>query len=198
MHTTENVFSVPNITLNQGHVVLAVELVHIAICHKVAVFGGHLGNSHAVYQLFVALTVGLQILDGDEFQVVLLCQLLQLWCSHHGTIVLHDFAAQTTFLQSSQTHQVYGGFGVTIANKYTIRFCFQWEHMTRTAEIVWFSILFYTFHGSEGTFCGRNSSGGVYMVNRNSKGCLVVVGIVAYHLRKSQFLNVINRHGHTN
>ena len=71
----------------------------IEMVDKINLDVGHL----LFHQLFMAFAVILQIPNGNEFDIPLLCQLHQLRRTHHGTILTHDFAAQPTFLQACQS-----------------------------------------------------------------------------------------------
>ena len=192
----EDVLTVADVPLHQSHVVLAVDLVHIAVGDEVAVAGRHFCFRHLFYQLFVFLPVFLQGFDGNEFYIKFLCQLLQFRCAHHGAVLPHDLAAETAFFQPCQTHQVYRSFRMTVSFQNAVFLGQKREHMTRPPKVIGPGVFTDTHSGSIAALFRRDACGGVYMVNRDGKGGTVIVCIVVHHLRKLQLLAVVAAHGH--
>ena len=69
--------------------------------------------------------------------------------------------------------------------------------MSGASEIFGFCILIHTFHGSNRTFCRRDSCSGADMIYGNSKSSFVIIWIFCYHLRELQFSYIFLRHWHT-
>ena len=103
MDSAKHILAITDIALYQCYMMLAIQQIDEAIRHKITVFRGHFNSCLLLYQLFMAFAVILQIPNGNEFDIPLLCQLHQLRRTHHGTILTHDFAAQPTFLQACQS-----------------------------------------------------------------------------------------------
>ena len=118
--SAQQTFAISDLTLHQGNVVLPVEFVDIAVGHEVAVFGRHLDDSFPFHQLLVLLAIILEHLDSDELHPVLLRQLKQLALSHHGTVILHDLAAETALLEACQPKQIHGSFRMSISLQHTV------------------------------------------------------------------------------
>ena len=192
----EHVLTVPQVPLHQGHMVLAVEAVHKAVGHEIAVLGGHLGHCHLIHQLVVALAVVLQVLDGDEGETVALRELHELGSAHHGAVLPHDLAAQAAGLQPRQTAQVHGGLGVALPLQDTILFGQQGEHVPRPPEVLRLGPLLHALEGGHRPLRRRNAGGGGHMVDGDGEGRLVVVGVVLDHLGEAKLSDVLLRHGH--
>ena len=132
----EDVLAVADVPLDQGDVVLSVQAVHEAVGNELAVFGGQFHRSDPIYQLFMALTIVLQVPNGDELDVVPFGQLCQLRSTHHGAVLPHDLAAQTALSQPRQPAQVHRGLGVAVPLQHAVLLGQQREHMARPAEIL--------------------------------------------------------------
>ena len=177
--------------------VLAVELVHIAVGHEVTVLGGHLGHGDAVHQDLMTLPIGLQVPDGDELEAPLLGHFLQLGGPHHGAVFPHDLAAQTDFLQAGQTHEVYRGLGVAVALQDAVLLGQQGEHVAGAAEVLRLGVGVHALHGGDGALGGGDAGGGVHMVDGDGEGRLMVVRVAGDHLGELELPDVFQGHGHT-
>ena len=197
MDPAQHILPVADVPLHQGHVVLAVQAVHIAIGGEVPVFGGHVDGGLPVHQLLVALAVLLQVLDGDKGQAKALCQFHQLGGAHHGAVLPHDLAAQSAGLQPRQAAQVHGGLGVALPLQHTVGLGQQGEHVPRAAEVLRAGVLGHAGHGGHGPLGGGDAGGGVGGVDGHGEGRLVVVRVLGDHLGNLQLLHKLRRHGHT-
>ena len=197
MDPAQHVLSVADVPLHQGHMMLAVQAVHIAIGGEVPVFGGHVDGGLPVHQLLVAFAVLLQVLDGDKGQAKALCQFHQLGGAHHGAVLPHDLAAQSAGLQPRQAAQVHGGLGVALPLQHTVGLGQQGEHVPRAAEVLRAGVLGHAGHGGHGPLGGGDAGGGVDPVNGHGEGRLVIVRVLGDHLGNLQLLHKLRRHGHT-
>ena len=145
----------------------------------------------------MALAVGLQVLDGDEFQPPFSGHLLQLGGAHHGAVLPHDLAAQAHFLQAGQPHQVHGGLGVAVALQHAVVLGQQGEHVAGAAEVLGLGVGVHALHGGDGALGGRDAGGGVHMVDGDGEGGLMVVCVPGDHLGELELLDVLIGHGHT-
>ena len=75
MHAAEHILAVPDIPLHKSHMVLAGNIVHIAVDLKVSVLGRHVRAGFLHHMFFMDTAVILQFLDRDKFQSILLRQL---------------------------------------------------------------------------------------------------------------------------
>ena len=136
VYAAEHVLSVADLALDEGDVMLAVELVDEAVSAEIAVFGRQAHRGDLLDQLFVAFAVALQILDGDEFYVVFFRQLKKLRRAHHGAVLAHDLAAQAALLETGQAAEIHRRFGVAVALQDAVFSGQQREHVPRTAKIL--------------------------------------------------------------
>ena len=67
MDAAQEVLAVADVTLDEGDVVFAREVVDVAVDFELAVLGRHLSDGFADDVFVVAAAVVLQIVDGDEF-----------------------------------------------------------------------------------------------------------------------------------
>ena len=196
MDPAEQILPVPNLPFHQGHVVLAVELVDVAVGHEVPVLGGHFGDGDPVHQHLVALAVVLQVPNGDEFEAPFLGLLLEFRGPHHGAILPHDLTAEAHLLQAGQAHQVHGGLGVAVALQHAVVLGQQGEHVAGAAEVLGLGIGVHALHSGEGPLGGGDACGGVHMVDGDGEGGLVVVGVPGDHLGELEFFHILIGHGH--
>ena len=136
VNAAEEVLAVADIALDEGDVVFAGQVIRKAEYFEIAEFRRHIGFCFTDHVLVVAAAVVLQIVDGDEFHVVLFGQFPELGRTHHRAVVGHDFAAQAYLLESCQAQQVHCGFCMAIAHEDTAAAGDEREHVARTAEIV--------------------------------------------------------------
>jgi len=192
----QQVLAVADLPLHQGHMVLAVELVDIAVGQEVPVPGGHFGDGDPVHQDLVALAVVLQVPDGDELQPPLLGLLLEGRGAQHGAILPHDLTAQAHLPQAGQAHEVHGGFGVAVALQDPVVLGQQGEHVAGAAEVLGFGVGVHALSGGEGPLGGGDARGGVHVVDGDGESGLVVVGVPGDHLGELELLDVPIGHGH--
>ena len=133
----EQIFTVADFAFDESNMMFTVKLVDIAVSLEIAVFCRHIYNCFAFDQLLVALAVVLQIFDCDEFKIVFLGKFYELRCTHHGSVFLHDFAAESTFLKSCQSQQINCCFCVAVSFQNTVFLCFEREHVSRAPEVFW-------------------------------------------------------------
>ena len=142
------------------------------------------------------LAVLLQILDRNDLQIPFLRLLKQLCGTHHRSIIPHDLTAQTAFLQSGQTAQIHSALSMSIPLQ-DAGFCQQWKHMSRTSEVLRLGAVFHTLHRRQRPLCCRDPRCRIHMINGHCKRSLMVICVVAHHLRQMQLLNVRLTHRHT-
>ena len=197
MHAAEHILAVPDITFHKSHMVLAGNIVHIAIDLKVSVLGRHVRAGLLHHMFFMDTAVILQFLDRDKFQSVLLRQLPQVRGPHHGSVFLHDLTAHAALGESRQTHEVYSCLGVAVSHKDTATSCHERKYMTRSSEILRLCRRIHTLHHRVGALRRRNSCCRVHMVNGDRECRAVVIRVLGYHLRKSQPLCHCRAHRRT-
>ena len=122
MHAHEHVLAIGNVALDEGNVMLAVEIVDKTISGEIAVLRRHFHAGSLLNKIFVGLAIVLQILDGDEAEAPFLRQVGKLGGAHHGAVFAHDLTAEANFLQARQAAEIDGGFGVAIALEHAVFF----------------------------------------------------------------------------
>ena len=196
MHAHEHVLPIADVAFDQRDVVLAVELVHVAVCAELAVLGGEQRACLAGHEVVVVLAVALQLLDRDDRQVVALCHAEQLGRAHHRAVVAHDLAAQAHLLEAGQPEQVDGGLGVAVALEHAVFLGEQREHVAGTAEVERRGVVVDGHARRVAALFGRDARRRVHVVDGHGEGGLVVVGVVRHHLRQLQLAHVLLAHGH--
>ena len=197
MHAAEHILAVPDITFHKGNMVLAGNIVHIAVDLKVSVLGRHVRAGLLHHMFFMDTAVILQFLDRDKFQSVLLRQLPQVCGPHHGSVFLHDLTAHAALGKSSQTHEVHSCLGVAVSHKDTAAPCHERKYMARSSEILRLCRRIHTLHHRVGALRRRDSCRRVHMVDGDCKCRAVVIRVLGYHLRKSQPLRHCRAHRRT-
>ena len=114
------------------------------------------------------------------------------------TIVIHNLAANTHGLKSCKLAQIHRGFGVPSAHQNATLASTQGEHMTGTTKIPGLSALVSTFLHGIGTLVGRDTCGGIHMVDGYGKSSFVVIRILANHGAKLQLIHNFTGGGHAN
>ena len=170
------------------------DVVHISLNPEFAVHGWQLGVCHAVHVLLVTADVVLQVFDGDKTNIVLFRHLLEFRRPHHGAVFSHHLTAKAHFFQSGQSHQVHRRFGMSVPNQNTAVTCHQWEHVSRSSQIVRLSLRIRQHPAGIPSLLRGDSGGGIYVVDGYGKSSAMVVGIFRYHLRQVQPVGEIHRH----
>ena len=93
-------------------------------------------------------------------------------------------------------HSPHRGLGVAAALQHAVRLGQQREHVAGAAEILRPGVLLHALQGGDRPLGGGDAGGGGDVVDGDSKGGFVVVGVVRDHLGKLQLLDVRRRHGH--
>ena len=197
MHAAEHIFAVPDITLHKSHMVLAGNIVHIAIDLKVSVLGRHVRAGLLHHMFFMDTAVILQFLDRDKFQSVLLRQLPQIRGPHHGSVFLHDLTAHAALGKSRQTHEVHSCLGMAVSHEHSAPSCYKREYVSRSSEILGLCRRVHAFHHRVRALRRGNSCCRVHMVNGDRECRTVVIRVLGYHLRKSQPLCHCRAHRRT-
>ena len=133
MDPAQHVFPVADVALHQRHMVLAGEVVDVAVDLEIAVAGGHFGAGLPDHMLVVEAAVVLEGLDGDDLDAPLPGLFQQLRGTHHGAVVPHDLTAEAAGSEASQTAQVHRGFRVAVAHQHAAPPGHQGEHMAGSA-----------------------------------------------------------------
>ena len=196
MHAHEHVLAIGNVALDEGNVMLAVEIVDEAISGEISVLRRHFHTGSLPNKIFVGLAIVLQILDGDKAEAPFLRQLAKLGGAHHGAVFAHNLAAEADFLQARQAAEIDGGFGVAIALEHAVFLREQREHMPRATKILRLCFLVHTGACGDAAFFGRNTGGRGNVVDGNGERCFVVVGVGGDHLRQAEPLDVLGAHRH--
>ena len=135
MHSAQYRFIRSDITFHEGQVVFSGNPVHIAEHPEIPVFRGQWDIGDFLHPFLRVFPVHDQALDCDDFQSVSSGEFHQFVSTHHGTVFAHDFATESAFFQSGQSHQVYSGFRMPLAFQDSARPGFQREHVSGPAEI---------------------------------------------------------------
>ena len=182
----QDVLSVAELPLHQGHMVLSRQVADVAVDPEVAVPGGHFGHGLPDHVLVMAAAVVLKRLDGQHLQPPLLCLFQQLGGAHHGAVVPHDLTAQSARLQPRQAAQVHGGLRVAAADQHAAPSGHQGEHMAGPAQILWSGGRVYALAAGVAPLLGGDAGGGVRVVDGDCEGSTVVIGIHLHHLLQAQ------------
>ena len=196
MNTAENRFAIADLTLDQGDMMLACQLIDIAVDNKFTVFCRKFGFGHTLYQFFVLFTPALDLLDRRHLQIMLFCKFHKVIISCHVPVIIHDLTAQAHLLKACHLHQVNGNFCMTVSFEDAARLGDQREHVTRTPEVLRLCIFSYCPHRGLGTFIGRYTRCRIHIVDRFGKCRTVIICIVCYHHIDAKFFHIILMHGH--
>ena len=197
MDTAENIAAVPDLSLDQGDVVFAIQAVDKSVSPEIPVFGRKMDLCHPVDQLIVAFPVVLQILDGDKSDAPLVSELFELGGAHHRAVLPHDLTAEAALLQTCQPAQVHSGFCMAVPLQNTVLFGEQGEHMPGPAEVLGLCVILDTGQRGHGPLLGGDPCRRGHMVDGDRKGRLMVVRVGPDHLRDLQAAHKCFRHGHT-
>src|SRR5699024_1153258 len=110
--------------------------------------------------------------------IPLLCKFHELWHPHHMPIIRHDFTAKSAVFKPRKTHEIYRCLCVSIALKDATRLCNQWKHMAGASKIFGTAVGINDLHGRDTSLCCGDACGGIYMINGDSKGSLVIVCVM--------------------
>ena len=153
--------------------------------------------SNTLYEFLCATTIFYETLDGNTYDVMLLCQFHEFLCSHHGTIFTHYLTAQSCFCQSCKAAKIHCCLCMSCAHQYPTLSCLQREHMSWATEVYRFAVRVCYSAGSNTTFYSRDTCCCRDMVYTYRKSCLVVIAIVHHHLWQIQSLTQFLAHRHT-
>ena len=96
-----------------GHVLVLVQQGHVSVGGPLAVLRGDAGRTEVLDQLLMASTVANQVGNGDELQLVLGGENLQVGQAGHGAVIVDDLAQHPHRLPIGQRTQVDGSLGVS-------------------------------------------------------------------------------------
>ena len=159
VHTTEDRFGGGDIALDQSDMVFARHLVDISVGTESTILGRQFGDRNLLDKFLGVTTIGDKVGDGNLDQIMLLGKLQEFGGTHHGTVLAHDFAAETALLETRQTAEIDGGLGVTRAHQDTAIARLEREHVTRTAEVGGFHAIGHCGAGRDTTFDSRDTCG---------------------------------------
>ena len=186
MHAAEQILAVPDLALDERNVMLAGQVVDVAVDAELAEAGRHFRAGFADNMLIVAAAVVLKGLDGDDLEAPLLRLFKQLGGAHHRAVIAHDLAAQTALFQPGQTAQVNGRLSVAVAGQYAAAARDQRENVSRTAQFLRLGVDIRAFSAGKAAFLGRNAGRGVHMVDGDRERGVVVVGVYLDHLLEAE------------
>ena len=135
MDAAKHVLAVSQVALYQSHMMLARDVVYVAVDVEFAVFGGKFCLCLADYMLFVYAAIILQGLNRDVLEAEFFCHFLKFLAFHHLAVVVHDFTAKTALFKTCKAAQVYRCLSVTVAHQNPAFFCNKGEHVAWPAEI---------------------------------------------------------------
>ena len=136
MYPAEDVFPVAQVSLQESHVVLAGDVVDVSEHPEFAELGGKLRLRLSYDVALMDPAVVLQLFDGDEGHVILFCQLPELRGLHHGSVFIHDLAADAALGKTGQAQQVHRRLGVAVSDQHAAPTGDQREYMARPPEIL--------------------------------------------------------------
>ena len=113
VHTDQHGLSFRPLALGQGRRAPAVALLAERREAEHPPLGGHVDRHAPLDDRLFAQTVGDQIGDGDDFQVEFLRHFEQLRQAGHRAVLVHDLDQSAAGLQSGQTGQIDGRFGMS-------------------------------------------------------------------------------------
>ena len=116
--------------------VLSGDVVDVSEHPEFAELGGKLRLRLSYDMALVDPAVVLQLFDGDEGHVILFCQLPELRGLHHGSVFIHDLAADAALGKTGQAQQVHRRLGVAVSDQHAAPTGDQREYMARPPEIL--------------------------------------------------------------
>ena len=197
MDAAQDIPAIPDLALDQGHMVLSVQAVHKTVGPETAVFCGQVHLRHPVDQNVMALAVVLELPDADKGNAPFFRQGLQLGRAHHGAVLAHDLAAKAAGTKARQAAQVHRRFRMSVPLQDPVGLCEQGEHVPRPAEILRPGVILHAGDGGHGPLLGRDARRRRHMVDGDGKSRFMVVRIIPHHLRDLEALHIFLRHGHT-
>ena len=102
-----------DVSLHQGNVLVGIYHALVGDSPEIAVLGGQLGLGYSLDQFIVAHAIGDDVGDGDDLEVVLGGEGLQLGQPGHGAIVGHDLTDHPGGIELGQVGKVYGCLGLS-------------------------------------------------------------------------------------
>lgn len=135
MHADENRLVGIDLTQHQGHMIDMIDVVLEDDRLELAKPGWHVRDGRAMHELLGSQSIGNQIFDRDDLEIMFFCEDDEVWQSRHRPIVVHDFADHTRRTTARQTSQVDRAFGLADAPKHTARPGTDREYVTRANDI---------------------------------------------------------------
>ena len=135
VHTDQHGLLFRPLALGQGDVLQPVALLAERREAEHPPLGGHVDRHAPFDDRLFAQTVGDQIGDGDDFQVEFLRHFEQLRQTGHRAVLVHDLDQSTAGLQSGQTGQIDGRFGMSRPAQHPLLAGTQRIDMARTPQI---------------------------------------------------------------
>ena len=83
-----------------------------------------------------AQAIGNQVLDGNDGHIVFFSHFYQLWQSRHRSVRINNLDECCSRVETSDTHQVNRGFGVTSTFQYAFVHSSQGVNMAWTAKVL--------------------------------------------------------------
>lgn len=197
MHAAEHILAVPDITLHKSHMVLAGNIVHIAVDLKVSVLGRHI-RAGFLYHMFFMDTA------------VIRSSLIVINFSPYSFASFHRFVVRIMVPSSSMISQhtphsesPARRMRSTVASVWPFLTstpapsCYKREYVSRSSEILGICRRVHAFHHRVRALRRGNSCCRVHMVNGDRERRAVVIRVLGYHLRKSQPLCHCRAHRRT-
>ena len=148
-----------------------------------AVFGRHLGRFTAFYDRFVTQAVGDQVGDRNDLQAVFLRHFEQLRQAGHRTVFVHDLDQCSGGLQSGQSSQVHGGFGMSRTAQNAFLTGSERVDVPRTPQV-----------GGFGLRVGQCPQGRRAVVDRNARSAAFAQQIDRHGERRAEQRSVVRLH----
>ena len=126
-----------NLAFHECEMVCAIDERAIHVQVEIAVVGRHLDDLLTLDEPFTRATVGDEIFDAAQLQLVLAAKFQQLRQTRHRPIRVQDFAKHARRRKPREPRQIHARLRVPSAPQHAARFCAQRENVAGLHEIVW-------------------------------------------------------------
>ena len=186
------------LALDECEMLLPVTLLTEGDDAEMTVFGRHVDFLAHLDERFLAETVGYEVLDGDNLQLVLMGEDLQLGHAGHGAIVVHDLHECASRVEACQFTEVDGGFGMSAATQHTVLLGIEGVDMAWTTEGLGCRRRVGEGTDGGGTVVGRYACGApLQLIDSDGKGGAQHRGVVLHLTGQVELLTAADGDGCT-
>jgi len=187
---------VVELPLDQGEMVMVVDLALINVEGEMAEFARQVGGSDALDQDLMAPAVFNHRLDGDDAQAELPGQLEEDGQARHGAVFIHDLAEYAGRIGCGRLRKIHHRLGVAGAAQDTAADCSDRKDVAGLGKVD--RLAGRIDEGTDGgSAVGRGDPGrhpAVAVIDRDGKGGPQQCGVVAHHEIDVQLFQPLRRH----